>query len=479
VSRFQLHLKDIRPVPVYLGAGINEMLQFRDVDRDNEDSHLGSTLLGSLSKTWAARRGNLFLKMAAATIIVGFATGLAGMCLTLLLHFIQHIAFGYSTDVLVGPKSFLQGVEGATAVRRFLVVAGCGLVAGVGWAALYRWCRPLVSIAQMIKSSDQAMPIVETVIHALLQIATVALGSPLGREVAPREIGALFANQLSRRIGLSAQESRILVACGAGAGLAAVYNVPIAATIFVLEVLLRSARPAAIAIAFSTCLVAALTARLGLGDATQYAELSCPVEPSLVVWAVVFGPLMGAAGHSFKKAMLRAQSGTPRGLRMTLASIAAFLFVGLLGIFFPELLGNGKGPAQLTFSEGLDPRLAIVLLTLKVTILAAVLKSGARGGLLTPGLAVGALLATVLGSAWNLFLPHVSLGAAAIVGASAFLGSSMSMPVTAAVIVIELTHLPTGFVLPLALAALGATITRKSFERHTLALATRSQVAGV
>ncbi len=82
------------------------------------------------------------------------------------------------------------------------------------------------------------MPILTTAVHAVLQILTVALGSPLGREVAPREIGAIFAGWLAHRAGLSVREQQVMVACGAGAGLAAVYNVPLGGALFVLEVLL-------------------------------------------------------------------------------------------------------------------------------------------------------------------------------------------------------------------------------------------------
>jgi H+/Cl- antiporter ClcA len=81
------------------------------------------------------------------------------------------------------------------------------------------------------------MPAGTTTIHALLQIVTVALG-PLGREVAPREMGALGAGMVARKLGLLADETRTLVACGAGAGLAAVYNVPLAGALFSLEVML-------------------------------------------------------------------------------------------------------------------------------------------------------------------------------------------------------------------------------------------------
>ena len=88
-------------------------------------------------------------------------------------------------------------MTGADPLRRLAVLVVCGIVAGGGWWALYRYGRPLVSIRRAVRAADPRMPVVSTTVHALLQIVTVALGSPLGREVAPREIGSLLAGRLA------------------------------------------------------------------------------------------------------------------------------------------------------------------------------------------------------------------------------------------------------------------------------------------
>ena len=88
----------------------------------------------------------------------------------------------------------------------------------------------------------------------------MALGSPLGREVAPRELGAVLATWFSSRAGVTAEESRILIACGAGAGLAAVYNVPLTGAVFILEVLLGTFAPRALVPAIITSVVATIVA---------------------------------------------------------------------------------------------------------------------------------------------------------------------------------------------------------------------------
>src|SRR4029077_20218417 len=166
-----------------------------------------------------------WLILVLVTIVTGIASGLGGMALALLLRLVQHIAYGHGPYTL-GHQSFLQEVTAATDLRRFLALCSCGAVAGIGWWFLYRFGTPLVSIRQAVQKGSR-MPFWATLIHAILQIVTVGLGSPLGREVAPRELGAALATKLAARANLTPKCTRIMIACGAGAGLAAVYNVPL------------------------------------------------------------------------------------------------------------------------------------------------------------------------------------------------------------------------------------------------------------
>jgi H+/Cl- antiporter ClcA len=351
-----------------------------------------------------------------------------------------------------------------------LVLTICGLVAGLGWWALYRFGRPLVSIRQAVKSDDPQMPLASTTVHALLQIVTVALGSPLGREVAPREIGSALAGWLSRRAGLSVAQSRIMVACGAGAGLAAVYNVPLGGAVFVLEVLLGTFGWPALVPAIVTSSIAALVAQVGLGDEHQYLVPSMTVSASLVAWSVVSGPIFGAAAWGFTELMKRSRAVAPKDWRLPVLSLLNFAIIGVLAMHFPQLLGNGKGPASLAFDGDLTISLAAMLLVLKVVITASSLRAGAEGGLLTPGLANGALLAIVLGGMWSAFWPGASLGAFAVVGATAFLAASMQMPITAVVLMFEFTRVSQDFLIPVLFAVGGALLAFQACAKWVPAL---------
>lgn len=403
-------------------------------------------------------------RLAVVTVLTGIGAGLGGMALALLLHLIQHFAYGYSLTHLVGHESFYEGVAAASAERRIGVLLACGVIAGFGWLAIYRYGRPLVSIKKAISSGDPLMPPATTTAHALLQIITVALGSPLGREVAPREIGSLIAGWLSRYAGLSVEQTRLMVACGAGAGLAAVYNVPFGGAIFVLEVLLRSFELRVVIPALVSSVIAAVVAWLGLGDESQYIVPHFALSANLVAWSIVMGPVFGVAAFAFVQLTSRARAAAPKGWTLPVLSIANFLVIGLLAVSFPQILGNGKTPAQLGFSNELTIGLAATLLLIKVAITVSSLRAGAQGGLLTPGMSNGALLAIVLGGAWTLMWPGTPIGAFALVGATAFLASSMNMPITALVLMVEFTRVDHDFLVPMLCAVAGSIAVNRLLE---------------
>ncbi len=396
-----------------------------------------------------------WLILVLVTFATGVSSGFGGMALALLLRLVQHIAYGHGLHTTVGRVSFLQEVTAASDLRRFLALCSCGAVAGIGWWLLYRFGTPLVSIRQAVRKGER-MPFWATLTHAILQIVTVGLGSPLGREVAPRELGAALATRLCARANLTPECTRIMIACGAGAGLAAVYNVPLGGTLFTLEVLLGTLSfPASVA-ALATCVIATLVAWLGLSNGLQYSVPPLAISPSIIVWSLLAGPVLGVAAYLFVKATEASRARAPRDWRLAVWCFLIFPLIGLLAIPFPQLLGNGKGLAQAGFDREVGLALAATLLLLRVIVLVASLRAGAEGGLLTPGLSLGALIGIILGTFWNHIWPTGSLADFAIVGGAAFLASSMKMPLTAIVLTVEFTGIGQEFLVPLSLAVAGS-----------------------
>jgi H+/Cl- antiporter ClcA len=368
----------------------------------------------------------------------GVGAGLVGIGLTLLLHAVQHAAFGYTED------TFLYGVTRATPARRVLVLALDGAVAGFGWWLLRRTAR-VYTVNEAISAQPQRLPVITTTVDSVLQVVVVALGASLGREGAPRQLAAALGGWLADRCRLDPDQRRIVIAAGAGAGLAAVYNVPLSGCLFAAEVLLGSLSLRVVVPAAVASAVAVAVSWLVLPDQPTYLVRPFPLTPGLLVWSVLIGPIVGVAGWAFSWLMRRARAHMPRSWRLPVATIVVFTALGALAIPYPELLGNGKGPTQLALTGSLGLAGALVLTLLKPLVTAACLRSGATGGLLTPSLATGALFGAAAGAAWSLLWPGTPLGAFALVGAAAMLAVTQRAPLCAMALVLEFTH--TGLVL--------------------------------
>ncbi|MFF0219089.1 chloride channel protein [Streptomyces vinaceus] len=399
------------------------------------------------------------IRFGAAAVAVGVAAGVGGALLALLLRTVQHAAFGYSQG------SFLSAVEAVPPSRRLLVTTAAGVVAGVGWWLLHRYGRPRVGVARALRMQRPRMPPLTTAVHAVLQIVTIGMGSPLGREGAPRQVAALFAVGITRATGLSARRCRLLVACGAGAGLAAVYDVPLGGAVFTLEVLLGTWALGSVVPALLTAGVATLVARVVVPDTPVYQLPHLALGGSFLIWAVLAGPVVGLLAYVFARLAEAAGERAPRGNLLLVTAPAAFLCVGLLAMPFPELLGNGKGPAEVAFLAQPALGLAAVLLVLRMGIVPLCRWAGAHGGLLTPSFANGALLGIVTGRLWELLWPGTAPGAYAVVAAGAFLAAAQRMPVTGTVLAVEFTDSPPEVILPLVLTVVGACATAALLRR--------------
>jgi H+/Cl- antiporter ClcA len=394
------------------------------------------------------------------SIIVGLGSGVLGTGLALLLHSIQHLAYGYSVDQGMGKEHFYAGVSASSAERRVGILFLCGLIAGLGWYALYTKGKSLVSISEAIRS-DKKMPYLSTISHVFLQIITVALGSPLGREVAPRELACLFATWVSTVTQLNPKDTKIMIACAAGAGLAAVYNVPFGGSVFTLEVLLCTYNWSAVIPAIITSALSTLVSWAGLGNQPMYEVPALSLSASLVLWAAVTSPIFGFAAYWFTKVATQQRDQALHDQRMIVANLINFSCLGSLAIYFPALLGNGKSLMDMELTNLTGISLSALLLLLHSVIVWSSLRVGAQGGLLTPSLANGALLAGVLGGLWSYIWPTTSFAGCILIGAAAFLAAAQKMPLTAMILVLEFTRIPFDFLVPMMIAVAGSTITIK------------------
>ena len=160
--------------------------------------------------------------------------GLFGIVMTAVLVTVQHLAYGYASG------TFTEAVVGVSDARRVLALAVAALVGGVGWYRLRRVTPGRHADADDAVWTGTRLDWPRSPGTSVLSEVVIGLGASLGREAAPKLMGAVSGELAAQRGGLSVAQRRLLVACGAGAGLSVVYNVPIAGALFTAEVLLGS-----------------------------------------------------------------------------------------------------------------------------------------------------------------------------------------------------------------------------------------------
>jgi CIC family chloride channel protein len=388
-----------------------------------------------------------------AVLLTGVAAGLGADLLIALLRAVQHASFDSSSG------TFLAAVERSSSSRRVLVLALAGLIAGVGWYLLRRFSRGGGGdIAGVVWTRDGVVPRFPALANAVLSIVIVAMGASLGREAAPQQVGAVAAFQGSRWLNLTAAERRLLVACGAAAGMGAVYNVPLGAALFATEVLLGEITLATVVPALATTSLATAVAWIGLANQPLYTSPAFHVTGSQLAWAALAGPVFGAAADGWTRAIRWTTDHRSRGWRLLLAPLVVFTALGALAIPYPQLLGNGRNLVQLTFDSEQGLGLLAALLVLKPLVTIACLRSGASGGLFTPTMTAGALLGAALGRMWGHVWSSPSDGSYAIIGAGALLAGAMQGPLTAAALMVELVRQSEVLLVPLLIASVGATV---------------------
>lgn len=411
---------------------------------------------GSTSPRW-------LLRLVVVTALVGIGSGVGGGLVYLGLHAIQHLAFGYSEG------SFLEGLLEAPPVNRVVALAVAGVVGALGWWLLRRWGarRPghaVVSIEAAV--GGRRMPGVVTLLNAALQVVIVGLGASIGREVAPREVGALWASWLAEKAGVSARERRILVACGAGAGLAAVYNVPFGGAVFAVEILLAEISFATVLPALASSAIAALVARIVVPANPLYAVPQVTLSPNIVVWSILAGPIFGLGAVGFVRLIRLVEYRRPRSWGILIVMPLVFVAVGVVSLWFPAILGNGRALGQLSMAVTLPVLIIFVTTLVKTAATVGTIGAGAAGGTLTPSIAIGAGLGVTIGALWNVVWPGEPLAAFAFIGAAAFLAVTMRAPLTALLLMMEFTNQGPEMLAPVMLCIGGAVAVGYVLERN-------------
>ena len=399
-----------------------------------------------------------------AVVAAGVATGLLGALMMFVLFSVEHLVYGHPTT------SFEYAVTATGTLRRVAALAVAGAVGGIAWYLLRR-ATPgeRAEVDDAVWNGTGELSFRRSLGSGLISEVVVGMGASMGRENAPKVLGGAAASVLSGWLGLSAVQRRLLVALSAGAGLACVYNVPLGGALFTAEVLVGTISLPVILPAILCSGIATATAWVYLPRYATYVGLpDYRFSVTLLVWAVLVGPVVGLASVGWVRLVGFVSHHRATGAVSVPVSVVAFTAVGLLGIGYPQLFGNGKDMAHDAFLGLGTIGVFGALAALKPIATGLCLGSGASGGLFTPTLSIGAVAGGFLGLAWSTGWGGTPVAAYALVGAAAMIAASMQAPLAAMVLVLELTHTGFGILVPMLAATVGATAVARHVDGYSI-----------
>ena len=365
------------------------------------------------------------------------------------LSFLQRLVSGHSGSLVAMAETF------SWPIRIALPTIG-GVIAGL-----------LLMLAEKISPSSKAdymeaiaignghIPVITSLLRSISSLFTIASGGSIGREGSMVQLSAMCASVAGQRIGMDSTRLRLLVACGAGAGITAAYNAPIASAFFVTEIVLGSI----VINSFGPILVSAVVANIVMREMPGYHPVyALPNFPAVsekeMVLFVILGGFSGLLAPQFLKLLkfskqIFSRSSMPLPMRLAIGGLG----VGIISVWVPEVWGNGYSVVNSLIHQPWLWSSLLTILICKVVATAFTAGSGAVGGVFTPALFVGAAVGVLFGQLVNNIWPGATSlpFAYAIIGMGAFLAAATNAPLMAILMMFEMT-LSYQVMLPLMLA---------------------------
>lgn len=420
------------------------------------------------------RNGNVGLLVLALTI--GGGAGLAAVAFRWLIEHATLLFSGYDDYTAVGPSAHPGHGWIPWLGPWFVVLAPA--VGGLLYGPLvHRYAREarghgVPEVMNAVARRGGRIPGKVAVVKALASAVCIGSGGSVGREGPIVQIGSALGSRLGQVVRLPESRLRVLVACGAAGGIAATFNAPLAGVFFALELLLVNFAAEAFGLVVLSAVTASVIGRGLLGDEPFLTLPRFVVhDPREYLLYAALGVLAGGVGVLFTRVLYAVEDACDwvwRGPEWARPAVGGLLLGGLLFVL-PEMYGVGYPVLQ----AGVEGRYAlgflVVLLFAKMLATSLTIGIGGSGGVFAPSLFCGAMFGAAFGHVVSLAAPDVvgPVGAYALVGMGAVFAGAARAPITAVVIMFELSGLYS-IILPLMLAIVLATAISRALSSDTV-----------
>ena len=307
---------------------------------------------------------------------------------------------------------------------------------------------------------------------AVTSSITIGSGGSAGREGPTVQIGAAVGSTIGQLLHLSTERMRVLVGCGAAAGIAASFNAPLAGVLFALEIILGDFAIHTFSPIIIASVIGTVTGRALEGNEVTFnVPVHELVHPTEIIFYLALGMLCGIVARLFTFMYFYIQQVFEEKLKTADIYKPAIggLIVGMISIFMPQILGNGYDVMEQALTGQLFWGLAFLLVFMKIICTSITLGSGGMGGVFAPSLFIGAMVGTAFGSSVHFIFPTLSASAEtySVVGMGAVAGAVMQAPLTNILMLFELTNDYT-LILPIMATCIAASYTYQRFTKHSI-----------
>ncbi len=299
----------------------------------------------------------------------------------------------------------------------------------------------------------------------------IATGGSVGREGPIVQIGSSLGSTIGQWLKISEGRLRTLVGCGAAAGIAATFNAPVAGTLFAVEVILGDFGVSQFSPIVISSVSATIVSRYFNGDFSAFNVPAYSLNNPLEIFAyATLGIIAGFVAVAFVKSLYKFED-IFENLSMypPLKTIIGGFLIGLIALKYPEVLGLGYETIDQALNGNMIIDLLLILIVVKIFAVSITIGSGGSGGILAPSLFIGAMTGGVIGMAVNILWPGAvaSPGAYALVGMGAVVAAGTYAPITAILIIFELTN-DYKIILPLMISCIIATILAAKIQEGSI-----------
>lgn len=305
----------------------------------------------------------------------------------------------------------------------------------------YRLGIPFV--LHRIKAHYGNIPLWNTVNQFVGGILALSSGFSVGREGPSVHIGASGASYFGRWLKLPHNSIRTLTACGIAAGISASFNTPLAAVIFVMEVVLREYKIHIFIPVMLASSAGSLITQAVFGQHIEFEYLSVFSLPvTHYPWLIILGVVLGISAYIFNTNMMRVIK-TFRYVSMFPRLMLAGCLTALVGYFVPEALGDGTSAINQAMTSPTNIELIVILLVSKLFLTWVAIGLGVPGGIIGPVFGLGVLIGLIIANLVRLLDPSMLfMGTYAVLGMSGLMAACLHAPLAALVAVMELTDTP-------------------------------------